>query len=306
MRAPNRALFFAVVLATLAASVTHAQPLDEMPARQLTGTLQRIKLSAVVRIGYRTQAIPFAYEATNGRPYGYSLDLCDAIVEDLAREIGVAALRTEYRRITAADRVEQVAEGRVDLECGASTNTAERRQRVAFSPPIFVSGTRLLVRRGSPVRSMRVLAGGKVAVVRGTTNATTMQQLAASGPSRFAVIEVDDYAQGVAEVADGRAVALAADDILITGYLAEHDLQLQYAVVGELLSYEPYGIMFARNDALLADAVEATLRRLAASGELRSIYNKWFLRSLPSGGRLGVPMSVQLERSFQVLGLAQE
>jgi glutamate/aspartate transport system substrate-binding protein len=306
MHAPRRALLAILLFATLSAISAATQPPDEAPARELTGALQRIKTSAVVRIGYRAQAIPFAYEAADGRPYGYALDLCDAIVEDLAREIGVATLRTEYRRVTAADRIEQVVDGRIDLECGASTNTAQRRARVAFSPLIFVSGTRLLVRRGSPVRSVRDLAGRSVVVVRGTTNEAVMRQLAAVASSRFAVVAVDDHGQGVAQVADGRADALAADDILITGYLAEHGLQSRYAVVGDLLSYEPYGIMFARNDASLAEVVEATFRRLAASGELRWIYDKWFLRNLPSGGRLGVPMSVQLERSFQVLGLPPE
>ena len=102
---------------------------------------------------------------------------------------------------------------------------------------------------------------------------------------------------------DGRAEALAADDILIIAYLAEHGLQRQYAVVGELLSYEPYGIMFARDDAPLAAVVDASFRRLAVTREIRWIYDKWFMRRLPSGVRLGVPMSIQLERSFQVLGL---
>ncbi len=265
--------------------------------------LKRIKASGVVRIGYRAQAVPFSYEAREGRPYGYSIDVCEAIVEDIAREIGVASLRTEYRRVTPADRIDQVADGRVDLECGASTNTAERRTRVAFSPLTFVSGTRLLVRRGGPVHSLRDLAGRRVVVVRGTTNADVMRQLAARTAPAFNVLDVDDHAQALARLADGQAEAMAADDILIIAYLAEHGLQRQYAVVGDLLSYEPYGIMFARDDAPLAAVVDATFRRLAVTREIRWIYDKWFTRRLPSGVRLGVPMSVQLERSFQVLGL---
>jgi len=277
--------------------------IDEPPARTLTGVLKRINSSGVVRIGYRTQAIPFSSEAREGRPYGYSIDLCEAIVEDIAREIDVSTLRTEYRRVTPADRIEQVADGRIDLECGASTNTAERRTRVAFSPLIFVSGTRLLVRRGGPVHSLRGLAGRRVVVVRGTTNADVMRQLAAKATPAFSVLEVDDHAQALAALADGRAEALAADDILVIAYLAEHGLQRQYAVVGELLSYEPYGIMFAKDDAALAAVVDASFRRLATTREIRWIYDKWFMRRLPSGVRLGVPMSIQLERSFQVLGL---
>ena len=183
--------------ALLVASTARAQ-IDEPPARTLSGVLKRIKASGVVRIGYRAQAVPFSYEAHDGQPWGYSIDLCEAIVEDIAREIGVASLRTEYRRVTPSDRIDQVVDGRIDLECGSSTNTAERRTRVAFSSLIFVSGTRLLVRRGGPVHSLRDLAGRRVVVVRGTTNADVMRQLAAKAAPAFSVLEVDDHAQALA------------------------------------------------------------------------------------------------------------
>lgn len=292
-----------IALATLLGVSDASAQADEPPVQTLTGVLKRIKASGVVRIGYRAQAVPFSYEARAGQPWGYSIDLCEAIVEDIAREIGVASLRTEFRRVTPSDRIDQVVDGRIDLECGSSTNTAERRTRVAFSSLTFVSGTRLLVRRGGPVHSLRDLAGRRVVVARGTTNADVMRQLAARAAPAFSVLEVDDHAQALAMLADGRAEALAADDILIIAYLAENGLQRQYAVVGELLSYEPYGIMFARDDAPLAAVVDASFRRLAETREIRWIYDKWFMRRLPSGVRLGVPMSIQLERSFQVLGL---
>jgi glutamate/aspartate transport system substrate-binding protein len=295
-----------VTLAALLQVSNAGAQIDEPPALTLTGALKRIKASGVVRIGYRAQALPFSYEAHAGQPWGYSIDLCDAIVEDITREIGVASLRTEYRRVTPSDRIEQVADGRIDLECGASTNTAVRRTRVAFSPLTFVSGTRLLVQRGGPVHSLRDLAGRRVVVVRNTTNADVMRTLAARAAAAFSVLEVDDHAQALNRLANGQAEALAADDILITAYLAEHGLQRRYAIVGELLSYEPYGIMFAKDDAPLAAVVDASFRRLAMTREIRWIYDKWFMRRLPSGMRLGVPMSIQLERSFQVLGLPPE
>jgi glutamate/aspartate transport system substrate-binding protein len=130
-----------------------------------------------------------------------------------------------------------------------------------------------------------------------------MRRLAAARTRSFTVLVADDYGRALEQLASGAADALAADDILLTGYVAEKGLRGQYAVVGELLSYEPYAIMFARGDAPLAEAVDAAFRRLATTREIRWIYNKWFLRSLPSGIRLGLPMSAQLERSFEVLGL---
>ena len=293
----------AALLLPVAAS---AQYISEREAKPLTGALKRIKDAGVVRIGYRQAAIPFSYEGPDGRPYGYSIDLCHEIVEDIAEAAGSAMLIVQYRRVTPADRIAQVVDGQIDLECGATTNTAERRKHVAFSPLIFVAGTRLLVRHGSPLRSARDLPGRKVAVVRGTTNEEAMRHLATTIARGATVLVAEDHAQALSMLAAGEADAFAADDILLTGYIAEKGLRGQYAVVGELLSYEPYGIMFARDDPSLAAAVDAAFRRLAASRELRWIYNKWFLRPLPSGIRLGLPMSAELQRSFEVLGLPPE
>lgn len=265
----------------LGAATGQAQIASDSEPAALTGVLARIKATGVVRIGYRERAIPFAFEGPGKRPYGYSIDLCDAIVEGIANEIGVALLRTETLRVTPADRIEQVATGRIDLECGATTNNAQRREQVAFSPVIFVAGTRLLVKRGSPVRSLRDLVGRQVVVVRATTNEAAMRQLSGGAGRIFTVTAVGDYEQALAKLAAGEVDALAADDILLAGALAEPAMRKQYAVVGELLSYEPYGIMFAKADAPLAAVVDASLRRLATTRELRWIYNEWFLRSLP-------------------------
>lgn len=301
-----RRLTAACLAGLLAAGGASAQFIPDRDARSLTGALKRVKDAGVVRIGYRQAAIPFSFEGPDGKPYGYSIDLCHEIVEHIADAAGIAMLVVQYRRVTPADRIVQVVEGKVDLECGATTNTAERRGQVAFSPLIFVAGTRLLVKSGSPVRSVRQLAGRKVAVVRGTTNEEAMRHLEATLASGATVLVADDYAQALQWLSDGTADAFAGDDILLTAHIAEKGLGGQYAVVGELLSFEPYGIMFARDDPLLAEAVDAAFRRLATSRELRWIYNKWFLRRLPSGIRLGLPMSAELRRSFELLGLPPE
>ena len=299
------AAFLAGVLVAVAPAA-HSQALDEAPAHALTGVLKRIKEAGVVRIGFREGAVPFAFKGPDGRPYGYSIELCHAIVEEIAQAVGAEALRVDYRSVTTVDRIEQVADGRIDLECGATTSTAERRRRVAFSPLIFVAGTRLLVKRGSGIRSERDLPGRKVVVSRGTTNVAAMRILASRAGRAFELQVADDFVQALERLASGAADAVAADDVLIAGFLASRDLRGNYALVGSLLSYEPYGIMFARGDAPLAAAVESAFRRLAATRELRWIYDKWFLRRLPSGMRLGMPMSPQLERSFEVLGLPPE
>ena len=287
-------------------TVVAAQALDQPELRPLTGVLKRIKDARVVRLGVRDAAVPFASINASGQASGYSVDLCLAVVDDIAASIGTGALGVEYRRVTPADRIDQVADGRVDLECGATTNTVERRARVAFSPLIYVAGTRLLVKRGSPVRGLRHLGGQRVAVVRGTTNEAVMRHYAADGTRRLELVTADDYEVALARLASGDVAALAADDVLLAGFVAERRMRSDYAIVGDLLSYEPYGLMYAKDDAPLANVVEGTFRRLATSDEMRSIYTKWFLRPLPSGVRLGVPMSRELQRSFEVLGMPSE
>lgn len=300
LRAGLSAAFAAVLLA---AAPVHAQPVDEPPARALTGALKRIRDAGVVRIGYREGAVPFAFAGRDGSVHGYSIDICGAIVEEISEAVGGRRLRVEFRRVTPADRIDQVADGRVDLECGATTVTAERRGRVAFSPLIFVAGTRLLVKRGGAVRSERDLAGRKVVVARGTTNEAAMRALATKGGRAFELQVADDFPSALESLATGAVDAVAADDVLIAGFLARSDPRGNYAMVGAALSHEPYGIVFARGDAALDEVVRSAFRRLAASREIRWIYDKWFLRSLPSGVRLGLPMSLELERSFQILGL---
>src|SRR5512134_2600536 len=148
-----------LALCLLAATGAQAQFSVDGEAHQLSGVLKRVREHRLVRIGFREGAVPFSFRGASGQPYGYSIDLCQAVVEDIAEAIGQKQVRVEYRPVTPVDRIEQVVDGRIDLECGATTSTAERSQRVAFSPIIFVAGTQLLVRRDSRIRSLDDIAG---------------------------------------------------------------------------------------------------------------------------------------------------
>ena len=293
-----------VVAALAAAGAAFAVPADarEWPDA-LTGALARIKATGTVRLGYRDSAIPFAYAGPDGRPVGYSLDLCHAVVATIADDLGIASPRVEYVRVTAHDRIERVASGAVDLECGATTITGERRRTVAFSPVIFVTGTRLAVPRGSAVRDVAALAGRRVAVVGGTTNEAAMREVDRLRKLNLALVVATDYPDALALVAGGRADALAADEALLRGLLVESGRAGEFRIVGDLLSFEPYGIVLARDDPALADAIDRTLRALAASREIVWIYDRWFVRPLAGGRVVGMPMSTQLKRSFELLGL---
>jgi glutamate/aspartate transport system substrate-binding protein len=269
----------------------------------LSGTLKHIKETRVVRLGYRENAIPFSYLGPDAKPVGYSLDLCAAIVATIAADLGDVPLAIDYVRVTPQDRIERVRSGAVDLECGATTITAERRREVGFSPVVFVTGTRLAVARGSGVHGVNDLRGRPVAVVRGTTNETAVRDVDRLRALGMTIVAADDYRSALALLVAGKVDALGADDILLRGLLAETGRAAEYRIVGEMLSFEPYGIVYPRDDAALADAVARTLRALAESREIVWLYDRWFVRPLPSGRRLDLPMGVELRRSLELIGL---
>ena len=284
--------------AVLLASAAAAQPPAATP-----GALDRIRQAGTVVIGYRENAVPFSFLRPSGDPAGYSIDLCKAIVEEIAGSLGRKDLRTEYRRVTPTNRLDEVVAGRVDLECGATTITDERNARVAFSPIIFAAGTRLLVSRGSGIHSIQGLQGKTVAGVAGTTNARAMYALGSGRVKNLRVTTADTYDQALALLGTGAVDAVAADDILAAGLLAEKGLANEYLMVGDPLTIEPYAIAFAKGDPALAIVVQKAFQRLASSGRLRTTYATWFLQPLPSGPALGLPMSAALEKSFRALGM---
>jgi glutamate/aspartate transport system substrate-binding protein len=226
------------------------------------------------------------------------------VVDDIGREIGRKDLKVVYEPVTSETRIAAVTSGRIDLECGSTTANAERRKTVSFSPVTYFSATKLLVKRGTPVGSFRDLAGRTVAVTAGTTNEGVLRALFARLGIPVTLVTGHDHAESFAMVRDGRADALGLDDVLLYGLIAAAGPDgSAYTVLPDKLSFEPYGLMFRKDDVQFAGLVTATFQRLAESRELRWIYERWFLKRLPTGIRLNVPMSDELHTNFQVIGL---
>ncbi|GJE61828.1 amino acid ABC transporter substrate-binding protein [Methylobacterium trifolii] len=275
----------------------------------LTGTLKTIAERGEVVIGYRSSSVPFSFvegkRADGGdRPIGYAIDICGEIVDEIGRETGRTDLKVRYEPVTSESRFQAVASGKVDLECGSTTANAERRRTVAFSPVTYISATKLLVPKDSKITSYRELGGKKVVVTAGTTNEGAVRDVLAKLKLQAKILTGKDHAESFAMVKDGRADAFATDDILLYGLIANDGADgARYMVLGDKLSFEPYGIMYRKDDPMLAGAVAATFGRLAETRELRWIYERWFLKRLPNGERLNVPMSNDLHNSFQLIGL---
>ena len=267
---------------------------------QLTGTLAKLRQTGNVSIGYRESSIPFSYLSVRGEPIGYSIDLCKLLVEAIGEELGREIL-IQWVPVTSESRIPAVVSGKVDLECGSTTNNLERQKQVSFSPTMFVSGTKLLVKKGSPIRSFRDLVGKRVVVTAGTTNEKTLRELSAKFKIAIELSVAADHAASFAQLTAGQVDAFATDDVLLYGLLAQNKAQADYVVTGDFLSYDPYGVMFRKGDAAMARLVNNSFHALAEDGEIERRYKRWFLRKLPSGVSLDLPMSPQLETIIQTM-----
>jgi glutamate/aspartate transport system substrate-binding protein len=267
----------------------------------LSPTLAAIKKAHVVRLGYRESSPPFSFLDQSGRPIGYSLELCEAIVEEIGIEVDDPNLRIDYVKVTSDDRIDAVLQNKIDLECGSTTANSERGKRVAFSPLIFVAGTKLMVPKAASVQSLTDLKGKTIVVTKGTTNEQAIQAADKKLSLGLNVVTAPDHEQSFRMVSDGKADAFATDDILLYGLIARHKAQEYFRVVGDYLSYDPYGIMFKKGEPQLSAVVERTFRKLGSNRDLVPLYNKWFTARLPTGERLNVPISLQLEEAFKAM-----
>ena len=297
------------VLKALAAAALALCLLDPVLGQQsnafvvpYTGTLKKVNESGVLRIGYRENSPPFAFLDPKAKPIGYALDLCAVVIEEIAGELR-KDFRVDYRPVTPENRFDLLNSGAIDLECGSTTNNSERRKLAAFSPTMFVTGTKLLVRQASGIRHFADLRGKTVVLTRGTVQAQAIPKLAERQKLAIRFVTAEDHRQSFDLLAAGKADAFANDDVQLYGMLAETKSGGSYRVVGDFLTYADYALMLRKDDPEFAAVVERAFARLAGSREIVAIYEKWFLQPLPSGVRLNLPMSPHLEELFRVQGL---
>jgi glutamate/aspartate transport system substrate-binding protein len=267
----------------------------------LSPTLAGIKSRHIVNLGYRESSPPFSFLDQANRPIGYSLELCEAIVDEIGVEVDDPNLKIGYVKVTSDDRIPAVVQGKIDLECGSTTANAERARQVAFSPLMFVAGTKLMVPKDSAISAPKDLQGKTVVVTKGTTNEQAMHAVDKKFALGLKIVASPDHEQSYQMLVDGKADAFATDDILLYGLIARHKSQDKFRVTGDYLSYDPYGIMFRKGEPQLAAVVERTFRKLGTGHDLIPLYNKWFVSRLSTGERLNVAISPQLEDAFKAL-----
>jgi len=260
---------FILVLALLAGpAVVHSQPVN--------GTLKKISESKTIRIAYRTDAAPFAYEGEGKQPAGYTVDLCKRIAASLERQLKVKQLQVKWVPATSQNRLELVRKGQADMECGSTTVTLSRMGEVDFSSYVFVDSTGVLARRAAGAKSFKDLAGKRIAVIAKTTNQSAleaaMKQLAVSAT----VVPVKDRGEGIAALEAGSVDAFASDKILLLGIGDKLKDPSQYMLLADDLSFEPYAIVLPRGDVNFRLAVNRAVAEVYRSGEIVEIFRRSF------------------------------
>jgi len=272
-----------------------------MPAlAQESPTLKKIKAAGEISIGHREASVPFAYMDQAGKPIGYSVDLCLKIVDEVKKELNAPNLKVKFVAINAQTRIPLIANGTIDIECGSTTNNLTRAKQVDFLPVTFITGSKLLVKKGSGIKSLNDLNGKRASISSGTTNERAFLAEVEKRKLKVEAVMVKDHPLAMLNLESGRVDAYASDDVLLYGMISTAKDPSQWEVVGEFFSYDPYGLMIPRNDSdyrLLATRVLSDLMR---SGEMEKIYDKWFN---PGPTNIRIPLSADLKKAFGIQAL---
>jgi len=259
----------AAALLILAASTAAADP---------ASTLERIRESGILRIGYRKAEPPMSFAGPDGRPAGYSIDLCTRIATALKSRLEMTDLKLEYVPVTAQNRFTALADDRIDILCGSTTRTLSRGESVDFTLLTFATGASLVSLKKAPVKILGDLQGKKVAVVKGTTTVEALKKALADAVTEATIVEVESADEGLALLDREEVAAFGSDQVVLIGQLLISETPERYTLMDNLFSYEPFALAVRRNDADFRLVADRTLAHLYRSGQIAEIYKKWFGR----------------------------
>ena len=263
-------------------------------------TLKKIADSNKITVSYRETSVPFSYLISPTKAVGFSMELTEAIIDDVRKKLKRPNLEVAYMPVTAKNRIPLLANGTYDLECGSTTNNSARGKDVSFSISHFYTGTRLLTKKSSGIKNYTDLAKKTVASTAGSTNEKVIRKYSADNNLDIQLILGKDYDDSLLLVENDSAVAFAMDDILLFGLMANSKNPDSLEVVGDALQVEPYGCMLRKDDPEYKKLVDGTITRLMKSGEFTRLYTKWFESPIPPKGMiLNMPMSGQLKANLK-------
>ena len=262
--------------------------------------LEKIQKTKSISIAHRESSIPFSYLDGNKRPIGYAIDLCERITESIRVHLKLPSINVIFVPVSAASRIPTMLAGNASLECGSTTNTAERRKQVDFTIPHYISSARLLVRSISPIDGQEDLHNKIVASNRGSTSIKNLERLNAEHLLRMQIVGTSDHTEAFQMLSSGKVDAFAMDDVLLYGIRAQAENPGDFKVVGRPMTIEPYAIMLPKADPAFKRVVDDEMRRMIANGTLQQLYAKWFLQPIPpSGANLQLKMPSLFRESLK-------
>ena len=263
------------------------------------GTLAKIKASGAITLGHRESSFGFSYLDTNLKPIGYSMDICQRIVEAVKAELKMPAVEVKYQPVTSGNRIPLVVNGTVDIECGSTTNLVERQKQVAFSPDIFRYNVRMLTRADAGIRSIADLQGKSVVTTTGTTSFRLLRDADRGRGLEVNSLAGKDHTDSFLLVESGRAQAFVLDDILLAGLIATARNPKDFVIVGESLRTENQSLMFRKDDPAFKALVDRVVTGMMKSGEMEKLYNKWFVSPIPPKGvNINYPLNAETREAF--------
>lgn len=273
---------------------------SQAQAEELTGTLKNIKETGVITLGFRDSSIPFSYLDDNQKPVGYAMDICYKIVDAVKKELKLDKLEVKLNPVTSSTRIPLMANGTVDLECGSTTNNAERQKQVWFTNSHFLTASRYVTKKVNKINSIDDLKGKTVVSTAGTTNIKQLTEANLARGLSVNIIPAKDHAEAFLMVESDRAVAFVMDDVLLASFVAGAKSPDDYVISKDAFSKpEPYGIMLRKDDVPFKKVVDAATAALYTSGEGLKIYDKWFTQKIPPKGlNLNLPIGAELKKQF--------
>jgi glutamate/aspartate transport system substrate-binding protein len=270
-----------VLAAALAMGAAHAED-----------TLKKIKDSGSVTMGVRESSGALSYTLGDGKYVGYHVEICQRVLADVQKQLGVAKLDVKYQPVTSQNRIPLVQNGTVDIECGSTTNNATRQKDVAFADTTYVEEVRIGVKTNSGITSIKDLAGKTVATTTGTTSVQHLRKHERATGVDFKEVFGKDHADSFLLLESGRADAFVMDGQIVAGLISKAKNPSDFKIVGEVLSVEPIAIMFRKDDPAFKKAVDGSIQAMMKSGEIAKVYDKWFMQPIPpSNTKVGLPLS---------------
>jgi glutamate/aspartate transport system substrate-binding protein len=281
---------FALALLAFAAAPVLAQD---------SGTLKKIKDSGTITIGFRDASIPFSYLNDQQQPIGYAMDICNRIVDAVKTKLNMPNIKVNLNPVTSSTRIPLMANGTIDLECGSTTNNAERKKQVDFGMTYFVIKYRYVAKKSSKMDTIADLKGQTVVSTAGTTDIKALNELNASQSMGMSILSANDHPAAFLMVETGRAKAFLMDDILLAGLVATSKNPGEFHISSATLGLEPYSLMLRRDDPEFKKVVDDAMTKLYKSGDIEKIYNKWFMSPIPPKNiNLNFPISDSLKKVF--------